>query len=122
MTTYTTIPDASLEPGKPARSVDAILLRDNPLAIAEGDATAPKIGGAIAYNGVTGDVGTYAFLHANSSSTQYDPGDTAAGSLLRYASAGNDNGVAPSGTWRCMGFSDNVAAIASRKTVWLRIL
>jgi hypothetical protein len=43
MTTWTTIPTASLEPGAPARSVDALALRDNPIAIAEGASGAPKV-------------------------------------------------------------------------------
>ena len=43
MATWTTIPDANLEPDKPARSIDALALRDNPVAIAEGAAGAPKI-------------------------------------------------------------------------------
>lgn len=41
--TWTTIADANLEPGKPARSVDAIALRDNPIAIAKGESGAPRI-------------------------------------------------------------------------------
>ena len=43
MADWTTIPDASLEPGKPIRSVDGLTLRDNPVAIAEGAAGAPRI-------------------------------------------------------------------------------
>lgn len=43
MATWTNIPDSVLEPGKPARSVDALALRDNPIAIAEGAAGAPRI-------------------------------------------------------------------------------
>ena len=43
MTTWTAIPDASLDPGKPARSIDAKALRDNPIAIAEGATGAPKV-------------------------------------------------------------------------------
>ena len=43
MTTYTSIPNSSLEPGKPIRSIDGLALRDNPIAIAEGDASAPRI-------------------------------------------------------------------------------
>lgn len=43
MATWTNIPDSVLEPGKPARSVDALALRDNPIAIAEGAAGAPKV-------------------------------------------------------------------------------
>jgi hypothetical protein len=34
MATWTTIPDTALEPGKPARSVDALALRDNDIYIA----------------------------------------------------------------------------------------
>lgn len=48
MTTFTTIPNSSLEPGKPIRSIDGLALRDNPLAIIEGDATAPRIIGKAA--------------------------------------------------------------------------
>ncbi len=43
MATWTTIPDSSLEPGKPIRSIDALALRDNPQAIAEGATSAPRI-------------------------------------------------------------------------------
>ena len=43
MTAYTAIPDANLDPDSPARSVDALALRDNPIAITEGSAGAPKI-------------------------------------------------------------------------------
>jgi hypothetical protein len=45
MTTFTTIPNSSLEPGKPIRSIDGLALRDNPIAIAEGDSAAPRIVG-----------------------------------------------------------------------------
>lgn len=43
MATWTTIADARLEPDKPARSIDAIALRDNPVAIAENAPNAPKV-------------------------------------------------------------------------------
>lgn len=43
MATWTTIPDSSLEPGKPIRSIDALALRDNPVAIAEGSSGAPRV-------------------------------------------------------------------------------
>jgi hypothetical protein len=42
MATWTTIPDSSLEPGKPIRSIDALALRDNPVAISEGATNAPR--------------------------------------------------------------------------------
>lgn len=41
MATWTDIPNASLEPGAPARSADAIALRDNVTALAEGASGAP---------------------------------------------------------------------------------
>ena len=43
MANWTTIPDDVLEPGKPIRSVDALALRDNPVAIAAGAANAPRV-------------------------------------------------------------------------------
>lgn len=42
MANWTDIPDANLAPGAPARSADAIALRDNITAQAEGAAGAPK--------------------------------------------------------------------------------
>jgi len=48
MTTYTTIPNSSLEPGKPIRSIDGLALRDNPAAITEGADGAPRIFGRAA--------------------------------------------------------------------------
>jgi len=45
MTTFTTIPNSSLEPGKPIRSIDGLALRDNPIAMFEGDAAAPRFVG-----------------------------------------------------------------------------
>lgn len=43
MTTYTTIPNTQIEPEAPVTSELMTLLRDNPLAIQEGDSTAPRI-------------------------------------------------------------------------------
>jgi hypothetical protein len=48
MATWTTLPDASLEPGKPIRSIDGLALRDNPVAITEGATGAPRIVGLAA--------------------------------------------------------------------------
>ena len=108
MAEFTVIPDANLEPDKPARSIDALALRDNPIAIAEGAADAPRIQTAaiedlavtsaklatgtgerdwvLARNAgaAVGAVGTYAFLH-ETTATATSPGGTRAGSGLRYA-------------------------------------
>lgn len=43
MATWTSIPDSVLEPGKPVRSVDALALRDNAIAIAQGAEGAPRV-------------------------------------------------------------------------------
>lgn len=43
MATWTNISNTNLQPGAPARSVDVIALRDNPIALAEGAAGAPRI-------------------------------------------------------------------------------
>lgn len=67
--------------------------------------TTANVDGAIAGSSV-GAVGTYAFCH-RTSSTQTNPGDTVAGSTLRYSDTNDSTEVAPtalSGTWRCMGY------------------
>lgn len=43
MTIYTAIPDSDIDPESPGTTTLFTRLRDNPLAIREGDATAPKI-------------------------------------------------------------------------------
>ena len=111
MAEFTAIPDANLEPDKPARSIDALALRDNPIAIAEGAADAPRIQTAaiedlavtdaklnatvttagtdwvLARNAVAaaGAVGTYAWLLHASGTVSIIAGSTYAGSSLRYA-------------------------------------
>ena len=109
MATWTNIANTSLEPGSPARSVDAFALRDNPIAIAQGAAGAPRIQtNAIQNSAVTADklatgermttanvlartasastgaVGTYAFLGRSGTNIAISAGSTVAGSNLRY--------------------------------------
>src|SRR5699024_8190281 len=43
MAQWTNIPTDRIEPGKPIRAIDGLALRDNPIAIAEGAAGAPKV-------------------------------------------------------------------------------
>lgn len=43
MTTFTNITDTEVQQSKPIRALTGRALRDNPIAIAEGDATAPRI-------------------------------------------------------------------------------
>ena len=57
-------------------------------------------------NASLGDVGTYAFLQQASGNTSYNPGQTLAGSSLRYSDATGrmSNNATPAGTWRIMGY------------------
>ena len=67
---------------------------------------------AINANASVGDVGTYAFMQQSSGNTQYDPGDTLAGSSLRYSDAtGRTHTTTPSGNWRCMGYDSGAALV-----------
>lgn len=146
--TYTAIPDANIASGKPIREVDGLLLRDNPIAMMNGDSGAPRLQDAALYTGAATAarntwvrngyaisavmaIGTYAFLYYAGSAS---PGDTVAGSALEWAglvfdsknTTGGTNtnvystGTAPSGTWRCMGYCANPASF-DNATLWLRI-
>jgi hypothetical protein len=69
-----------------------------------------------------GDVGTYAMLRRVSGSGTLNPGDTAPGSDLVYASTGtSSNGGTPSGTWMIMGTSSNTGASTNAISLFLRI-
>ena len=149
MAEFTVIPDANVEPDKPARALDGLALRDNPIAIAEGAAGAPRNQDASLSTTVTtagtdwvlarnagaavGAVGTYALLHSVND-TAVVPGDTKAGSSLRYAGfrsrstttfsaadlEGSSSPTAPAGTWRAMGFDQSTISTRGA-TLWLRI-
>tara|TARA_Y100001937_G_scaffold49093_1_gene68416 strand:- start:868 stop:1656 length:789 start_codon:yes stop_codon:yes gene_type:complete len=67
-------------------------------------------------NANVGSVGSYAFMQQASGNTQYAPGDTLAGSSLRYSDAtGRVHNDTPSGNWRCMGY-DSGAALTNSGT------
>jgi hypothetical protein len=102
MATWTTLPDASLEPGKPIRSIDGLALRDNPVAITEGAAGAPRVQDAALNATVTTagkewvsnriasqnhqDVGSMTIAW-NTSTSNVASNGTIAGSNLRFTSA-----------------------------------
>jgi len=68
-------------------------------------------------NANVGTIGSYAFMQQASGNTQYAPGDTLAGSSLRYSDAtGRTHNTTPSGNWRCMGY-DSGAALTNSGTV-----
>lgn len=69
-----------------------------------------------------GGVGTYAFCYRLTNAT-LTFGSTVAGSDLKPTQAGNNNsgGSALTGTWRCLGQSNNSASDSDRKTLYVRI-
>lgn len=95
-------------------------------AVSVTEATTSNVLSATA-GAAVGAVGTYAFLYPTSGS--YAPGDTAAGSSLRYGGAGSFADIsttAPSGTWRAMGVarkftSGDPESTNNIGTIWLRI-
>jgi len=76
---------------------------------------------ASATAGISADaVGAYTFAQSTAT-TQRNPGNTLAGSSLRYSNGNGNEGGTLSGTWRCMAYSIANANAASRSTQWLRI-
>jgi len=135
MTTYTDIPNADIDQNSPVKVALMTALRDNALAIQEGDASAPSLLDGIAAKVAAGAVGSYAFL-AKLTDPAAVHGTAVAGSLLFYAGALSDaDGLAgvfdfvstssPSGTWLCMGYSTRVYVGAGEYiyagTLWVRI-
>jgi len=109
---WTDIPDSVLEPNKPIRSVDGLALRDNPIAIANGEPGAPKIqnaayaGGSITsdkfdvasiegwiwFDRPAGGIGTMGlFSYESFGATAILFGQTVAGSTLNPSGAQFDN-------------------------------
>ena len=73
--------------------------------------------GTLNAGATVGSIGSYAFMQQSSGTTQYAPGDTLAGSSLRYSDAtGQVHATTPSGNWRCMGY-DSGAALTNSGTV-----
>ena len=73
--------------------------------------------GTLNAGATVGSIGSYAFMQQSSGNTQYAPGDTLAGSSLRYSDAtGRVHNDTPSGNWRCMGY-DSGAALTNSGTV-----
>jgi hypothetical protein len=106
MTTYTAITDAETGFEKPVTISLMRRLRDNPLAIQQGDATAPNILLGVVAKSALGGVGTHAFCirAVVSSSAPITAGTSYSGSELRYSGADSQTGGGtPSGTWRALG-------------------
>ena len=135
MTTYTAIPNGDIDQDSPVTQPLLTALRDNVLAIQEGDPTAPKLQFAAMDTWFTtaGAVGTYVFAKRGTGTADVAFGSTLAGSNLVPTSAFTSyssgtpatlNPAALSGTWRCMGEYDHTIAtggVAGGSTLWMRI-
>ena len=138
MATYTPITDAETSHLSPLTVSKERRWRDNPIAIAEGAAGAPRIeDGAlgatvtaagrswvalrIASQPVHG-VGTFALaIRPTGGGTGF--GDVVAGSTLQASNInGYSSGVTLAGTWRCLGvLSTTTPAALGNTTLWQRI-
>ena len=141
MAEYQEILDTEVEPEAPLTSSLGVRFRDNPVAIAEGAAGAPRVASesAIDWGGggtgtsasqdwvlgrisdaSVGAVGTYAFLRVNPGVPgSPSPGEEISGSSLRYYGVSDTDeeiGDSPAGTWRSMGQGGR-----GMGTLWLRI-
>ena len=148
MADWIVIPDSDQLPGKPVRSADLIAMKDNVTALAEWASGAPLIvaGALTSTERMTTTnvglrtaalsvyaVGSYIFAAPEGTHTNYSPGAIVTGSILNPASVsikgfgtGFTFGTGISGSWRCMGYSDNNNATAADDdyhgaTSWLRI-
>ena len=144
MPEYQEILDTEVEPEAPLTSSLGVRFRDNPVAIAQGAAGAPRIQNGAHPDGEIGSekfqagtderdwvlgrisdasvgaVGTYAFLRVNPGVPgSPSPGEELSGSVLRYYGVSDTDeeiGDSPAGTWRSMGQGGR-----GMGTLWLRI-
>lgn len=137
MADWVDIQDSAVDPDAPVTSELAYAFRDNPIALAEGAAGAPRIqfGAMGSWLTTNGGVGTYVFALCSPVSQGF--GDVVSGSQLQPTSAArsvavsSDGGVANlslgaslSGTWRCMGVSSSSATAEVSlvgATLWVRV-
>src|SRR5699024_7917620 len=85
MAQWTNIPTDRIEPGKPIRAIDGLALRDNPIAIAEGAAGAPRV----QTNGIANSAATTSKI-ANSAVTTSKIANSNV-TAQKLATGGNEN-------------------------------
>ena len=125
MATWTTISNLAVGSGGIPSGATVTALRDNPVAIAEGAAGAPRVAGiaAMSHAGELEAIGTWAYLHVTDSTFTTAPGSTRPASELAYANKVSSGAAVSAGTWRCMGDVRNEGDVFLnvRSTLWLRI-
>jgi len=147
VTDFTILSNTAVGVGGLPSAATVTALRDNPIAIAEGTAGAPRVLDAALDATVTtagidwvmnrtagataGAVGTYAFMERTGNNSAINIGGTIAGASIRYAGVDRTSSQAmdisssatvPSGTWQCMGYISFLGdASAERASLFLRI-
>lgn len=137
MADFTVIPDASVDPDAPITSELAYAWRDNPIAIAQGAAGAPRISDAALSSTATADGaawvsdriaiapqggrGSFGLMIKTGPAAGY--GATVPGSSLTPSSAdaASSGGGPMTGTWMCMGFCNPAAGGNSAITLFKRV-
>ena len=135
---WTTIPPTATDPDAPLTSFIAKAWTDNPAAIANGDAGAPRVQDAAMSTTVTAAgrnwvsaryastawnaVGAIVMARIASNSSN-NPGDVVSGSILYPASAGGSaSSSSLPGTWECLGYIPVTPSNESlRVTNWRRV-
>jgi len=143
---WRTIGATETDPSKPGTSELFKALADNPAAMANGEAGAPRVKDAALDTGVAttagrdwvlartalasiGAVGTYALL-LHQTSDSLSEGELVAGSSLSYTGLSFDetgagvgsisSGTSPAGTWQAMGRVNSINA-TNAATLFLRV-
>ncbi|WP_145397130.1 hypothetical protein [Paracoccus sulfuroxidans] len=143
MATWTNISNEDIKHKKPITVAAGRALRDNPVAIAEGAAGAPRVqDAALALNITSAGVDwvakriiaaawnalgqTVMAVHHASTTSTLVPGTTVLGSELSATNAAGRSGPSLPGTWRLQGnvmpVEGAVALVPDRASVWLRIV
>ena len=136
MTTYSAIASTEVDADSPVTATLFSKLANNPLALIEGDATAPDMQWAALQPALAAmvhdEIGALVLARVQTDTgTSYAPGDTVAGSSLRAASvyidsssgiAINASGSTLSGTYKCHGNIPNDSTTTGEGiTLWVRI-
>lgn len=144
MADYIAQPDSSVDPDAPVTSDLMYALRDNPIAIAEGSAGAPRIADAAlsttvtaagrdwvgrryassSWNSVGATVMGVVDAISTTGTTPVNSGQSVAGSLIRPTNAaGAVSAGYLTGNWECMGYipNRNQTTDVARTTLWRRV-
>jgi|SRR5690606_19966918 len=135
MADWTVISDSQVDPDAPITSELGYAFRDNPIAIAEGAAGAPRIqdaalGGTVTTAGrnwvaarssaqALHALGAYV-MAVRTAGGVAAPGDIVPGSQLASSNAAGTGASSLPGNWRCQGLVDG-GSLQGNTTLWQRV-